>query len=159
MRSEKFMSIFYCGVQHTKIVTHTVRRWARSRSFFFCRFLSLFFSLSMCSVHSHKYCERTICYMLHRKTCELIKVFRKEKRVKHIYRERKRNRGEGAGRWGGGKTESEEGNEAWNIFAKQYKMDYDAFFLFASLHRWYLEEKCIFIITFVDRWARVTTKN
>lgn len=49
MRFEKFMSIFYCGVQHTKIVTHIVRRWARSRIFFSHIFsLSLSLSFSRC---------------------------------------------------------------------------------------------------------------
>lgn len=91
--------------------------------------------------------QYVIC--LHRKTCKLIKIFEEEQqnRKKKMMRKTTAN--------------------AQNILVRQYKMDYDAFarFLFFSLmldtvHTiFWGGEKCIFIITFEDRWARVTTKN
>lgn len=118
---EKFMNIFYYGMQGKNCNVYCLQLCPVSLSlsipcqpvvvaFYFL------FAAQMCRMHSHKYCKRTICFTLHRKTFVLIKIFEKGERAK------KRARKAGA------YTRCKHTNTHTHIFAKRYKMDYVAFF-------------------------------
>lgn len=63
------MSTFYYGVQH-EIVPHIVFQDLA------CLWVGVFFySSNIQHMHSHKYWRWTICFTLHRKAFELIKIF------------------------------------------------------------------------------------
>lgn len=63
------MSTFYCGVQH-EIVPHIVFQDLA------CLWVGVFlYSSNIQHMHSHKYWRWTICFTLHRKAFELIKIF------------------------------------------------------------------------------------
>lgn len=149
----KNLYIFY--TRTSKIYEHILLRRATWNCAAYCVPRSgvslgwcFFYSSNIQHMHSHKYWRWTICFTLHRKAFELIKIF--------VRMSRKKNR-----------TQYEilhRMSSELTYLRSNTKWDYDAFFLLQHyIHMNMLNgcglRKCIFIIAFEIRGAQVTTEN